>query len=199
MTSAPDLELLHTDDTRTHAAIHESGHALAYVAIGRGFQHIDMDPAPSWAAAMVIPHHRTIDAWSKAQVSMAGPVVEAFMFRRTIRPDSATVRLILERLDEALEAYAEAEEWGEDLDLHRSDYTDAGPHATAVLPWCLSLLTDNWSTVEAMARRVLDGERRITTHDELRPLLPEPVEITETTMSAWVSAWTSATGQGATR
>ncbi|MDI3211688.1 hypothetical protein [Arthrobacter sp. AL12] len=144
------------DDQRLATALHEAGHAVAYLSSGRGFQYLSVE---EWR---LVGNGESIDAWDRAVTSMAGPAVESLIFNHGRGDDAAVHEWITSTLRERME-FAELDDCAEP-----DDYTDAGPCAAAALPLALAIVTSRWEDIERVAAAAIQFGR--LTHSEVRQL-----------------------------
>lgn len=143
-------------DYRVATALHEAGHAVAYLSIGREFEYLS---AADW---QLVGKGQAIDACDRAVTAMAGPAVESIMYHAGRGGDTEIYGWIVDQLHQRRE-FAEAEPCDEP-----EDYINAGPYAEAALPVVLATVTSSWEDIERIAGAALNTER--LTHDEVRRL-----------------------------
>lgn len=140
-------------DYRVATALHEAGHAVAYLSIGREFAYLS---AADW---QLVGNGQPIDAWDRAVTAMAGPAVESIIYHYGRGGDAEIYEWIVDELRQRRE-FAESELYDEP-----DDYILAGPYAEAALPLTLSAVTASWADVERIAAAALITE--CLTYDEV--------------------------------
>lgn len=147
-------------DDRYATALHESGHAVAYIGQGKNFRYLTMRPR-NGACGMLQPHHRPIDALTKAVTCMAGPAVEGLLLAAARSwTDTEVIEWITDNHREAVESGEYEGEFAE-----TGDYTDAGPYALFALPMALTVVAANWSNIERIAAVLMESRRALTYRD----------------------------------
>ncbi|MEV5053690.1 hypothetical protein [Arthrobacter sp. LAR12-1-1.1] len=141
------------DDYRVPTALHEAGHAVAYLSIGREFEYVS---AAEW---QLVGKGQAIDAWDRAVTAMAGPAVESITYHSGRGGDAEIFGWIVDQLHQRRE-FAEAEPCDEP-----DDYINAGPYAEAALPVALATVTSSWEDIERIAAAALNIGR--LTYDEV--------------------------------
>lgn len=164
-------------DYRVATALHEAGHAVAYLSVGREFEYLS---AAEW---QLVGDGKPIDTWDRAVTSMAGPAVESIMFHYGRGNDSEVYEWIIEELRHRRES-AEEEPYDEP-----DDYILAGPMAEPALIVALSAVTAYWADIERIAFAALSTER--LTYDEVQRLAPGPRSLT-----AELSRWRAIVSKG---
>ncbi|MCF8559948.1 hypothetical protein [Micrococcus yunnanensis] len=166
-------------------AVHESAHVLAYMALGKTVSHVDMYGAGGFTAPVA---GSLIDDAARAQTAMVGPVVEAFFLTSETRPNVDAATLLLGKLAEMREDL----KWDPDIAAEWGDHADAGPLAEAMLPWSLTLVTSNWTTLERMADHIVgrlpDGHHGRVRFQELVGFCPDGPTFDAGTYTAWADA-----------
>lgn len=140
-------------DDRVVTALHEAGHAVAYLSIRRKFAYL------SAVDAQLVGNGQPIDAWDRAVTSMAGPAVESIIYHYGRGGDDDIYEWIIEALRQRRE-FAEEEPWDEP-----DDYILAGPYAEEAVPVALAAVTASWADIERIAAAALNTER--LTYDEV--------------------------------
>lgn len=143
-------------DQRVATALHEAGHAVAYLSIGREFEYFS---AADW---QLVGKGHAIDAWDRAVTAMAGPAVESIMYHAGRGGDTEIYGWIVDQLHQRWE-FAEEEPCEEP-----DDYILAGPYAEAALPVALATVTSCWEDIERVAMAALNADR--LTYGEVRRL-----------------------------
>lgn len=143
-------------DHRVATALHEAGHAAAYLSIGREFEYLS---AVDWR---LVGNGQPLDAWDRAVTAMAGPAVESIMFHFGRGGDAEIYGWINDQIRERQE-FAETEPCHEP-----DDYILAGPYAEAALPVALAIVTSSWADIERIAAAALNAHR--LTYGEVRRL-----------------------------
>ena len=146
------------EDYRLATALHEAGHAVAYLSIGREFEYLS---AVEWR---LVGNGQPIDAWDRAVSSMAGPAVESIIHHYGRCGDAEIYEWIVDELRQRRE-FAEEEPYDEP-----DDYFIAGPYAEDALVVALSVVTAYWMDIERIAMAALSTER--LTFDEVQRLAP---------------------------
>lgn len=158
------------EDQLVATALHEAGHAVAYLSIGRDFRYLS---AVDW---VLVGNGKEIDAWDRAVTSMAGPAVESIIYHYGRGGDEKIYEWIVDELRQRRE-FAEEEPFGEP-----DDYILAGPYAEDALFVALSAVTAAWADVERIAAAALGTER--LTYGDVLLLAPERRSITAE-LSRW--------------
>lgn len=140
-------------DYRVATALHEAGHAVAYLSIGREFAYL------SAVDGQLVGNGLAIDAWDRAVTSMAGPAVESIIYHYGRGGDEDIYEWIIDELRQRRE-FAEEEPYDEPC-----DYILAGLGAEVALPVALAAVTASWADVERIAAAALNTER--LTYDEV--------------------------------
>lgn len=134
-------------DHRVATALHETGHAVAYLSIGRKFEYLS---AVDW---QLVGKGQAIDACDRALTAMAGPAVESIMYHVGRGGDTEIYGWIVDQLQQRRE-FAEAEPCDEP-----DDYIHAGPYAEVAVPVALATVTSSWEDVERIAAAALSTDR----------------------------------------
>ncbi|MFS0717316.1 hypothetical protein ABC337_12860 [Arthrobacter sp. 1P04PC] len=163
-------------DDRVATALHEAGHAVAYLSIGRAFEYLS---AVDW---QLVGNGQTIDAWDRAVTAMAGPAVESIMYHVGRGGDTEIYGWIVDQLQQRRE-FAQAEPCDEP-----DDYIHAGPYAEAALPVTMAVITSSWGDVERIAAAALNTDR-LTYGEVLR------LTVGGTLLADEVSRWQAIAGQ----
>jgi len=135
------------ENVRIATALHEAGHAIAYLSIGRDFEYLSVDES------QIIGDGKPIDAWNRAVTSMAGPAVESIMHHNGHGTDADIYGWIIDQIQERRE-FAAVEDCDEP-----NDYTDAGAYAANAVPLALAVVTSHWEDVERIAIAALKVPR----------------------------------------
>lgn len=144
-------------DHRLATALHEAGHAVAYLALGKAFSHMEIDGVSDHVGELAVVPGSMIDPLDKANTAMTGPVSEAFMYRGTIEPSPATVDLIRS-------SHAEHWDYVDSEPDHEGghDFDHVGEYFGVSLPWALTLVTRNWSVIERIATAALHSPNALS-------------------------------------
>lgn len=163
------------NDFRVATALHEAGHAVTYINIGRSFEYVSIQDS------ITMGNGEPIDSWDRALTAMAGPVVESLMSNPGA-DDETVYRWIIETRNERLEYVHE--ESSDDAD----DYLDAGADGVTVLPMVLATIESRWAHVEAIAAAALqlDPLPYVTIQSLVNPLSFDHEQFT-TAFSRWSS------------
>lgn len=151
-------------DHRIATALHEAGHAVAYLALGKAFSHMEIDGVNEYVGQLAIVPGSMIDPLDKANTAMTGPVSEAFMYRGTIEPSPATVDLIRS-------SHAEHWDYVDSEPDHDGghDFDHVGEYFGASLPWALTLVTHNWPAIERIATAALHSPTDLS-YDQIQDI-----------------------------
>ena len=150
------------DDQRIATALHEAGHAVAYLALDKPFSHMEIDAVSDYVGQLAVVPGSMISALDRANTAMTGPVSEAFMYRGTIEPSPATVDLIRS-------SHAEHWDYVDSEPDHEGghDFDDVGEYFAASLPWALTLVTHNWPVIERIAAAALHSTEHLS-YDQIQ-------------------------------
>lgn len=157
-------------DYRVASALHEAGHAVAYLSVGREFAYL------SALDSQLVGTGQAIDAWDRAVTAMAGPAVESIMFHFGRGGDAEIYGWIGDQIRERQE-FAETEPCHEP-----DDYILAGPYADAALPVALAIVTSSWADLERIAAAAVNADR--LTYGEVRRLTAGGTSLAED-VSRW--------------
>lgn len=134
-------------DHQVATALHEAGHAVTYLSIGRAFEYLSL------AESQFVGDGQVIDAWDRAVTAMAGPAVESIMYHSGRGGDAEVYGWIVDQLHQRRE-FVESEPG-----VEPDDYIHAGPYAEAALPVALAIVTSSWADVERIAAAALISDR----------------------------------------
>lgn len=164
-------------DHQVATALHEAGHAVTYLCIGRTFEYLSL------AEAQFVGNGQVMDAWDRAVTAMAGPAAEPIMHHSGRGGDADVYGWIVDQLHQRQE-FVESKPG-----VEPDDYIHAGPYADAALPAALAIVTSSWVDVERIAAAALNTER--LTYDEVLRLTAG-----ERSLADAVSRWQAVADQG---
>jgi hypothetical protein len=154
----PDVAI---DDQRV-TAMHEAGHALAYLSLGRRFRYVTLRSREAMVLGQVVVRPRLISLQDKAFIAMVGQMVDV---EYLIRLGGDADELLADRYRSWQEAQDkdEDDEWSA---LLSGDLADAGSFGGLYMPLAHTFVKAVWAQIEVVGDALLASPRALT-YDEV--------------------------------